>query len=81
MSKALLHDSIERALRTALQAGAAAVLAVWLEAGSFADIDWTVVWQVLVFATGASLLMAIVGSRTGNPDSGSVLNPEADSSP
>ena len=69
-------DTVERVLRTAVQAGAAAVLAVWIEAGSFADIDWTVVWQVFVFASGASLLMAIATKNVGsNSDSASVLPP------
>lgn len=71
-----IKDTIERVVRTAIQAGAAAVLAVWIEAGSFADIDWTVVWQVFVFAAGASLLMALASKPIGDSNSASVLPPE-----
>lgn len=64
-------DTIERVVRTAIQAAAAAVLAVWIEAGSFGEIDWNVVWQVAVFAAGASVLMALaskpIGSNTDSP--------------
>lgn len=66
-------DTIERVVRTAIQAAAAAVLAVWIEAGSFNAIDWNVVWQVAVFAAGLSVLMALAGKPVGsNPDSPSV---------
>lgn len=68
-------DTLERVVRTALQAAGAAVLAVWIEAGSFGNIDWTVVWQVAVFAAGASLLMAVAAMKVGSPDSASVLSP------
>lgn len=67
-------DTVERVVRTAIQAAAAAVLAVWIEAGSFANIDWTVVWQVAVFAAGASLLMALASMRVGDSDSASLLS-------
>lgn len=67
-------DTIERVVRTAIQAAAAAVLAVWIEAGSFGSIDWNVVWQVAVFASGLSVLMALAGKPLGsNTDSPSVL--------
>jgi hypothetical protein len=69
-------DTVERVVRTAIQAAAAAVLAVWIEAGSFDNIDWTVVWQVAVFAAGASLLMALASMKIGDPNSASVLPPE-----
>jgi Zn finger protein HypA/HybF involved in hydrogenase expression len=72
---AYIKDVIERVVRTAIQAGAAAVLAVWIEAGSFDQIDWTVVWQVFVFAAGASLLMALAAKPIGDPNSASVLPP------
>jgi hypothetical protein len=69
-------DTVERVVRTAIQAAAAAVLAVWIEAGSFDNIEWTVVWQVAVFAAGASLLMALASMKIGDPNSASVLPPE-----
>jgi hypothetical protein len=69
-------DTVERVVRTAIQAAAAAVLAVWIEAGSFDNIEWTVVWQVAVFAAGASLLMALASMKVGDPNSASVLPPE-----
>ncbi|GIV03630.1 MAG: hypothetical protein KatS3mg015_2460 [Fimbriimonadales bacterium] len=67
-------DTIERVVRTAVQAAAAAVLAVWIEAGSFDRIDWQVVWQVAVFAAGAALLTALASMRVGDPDSASLLS-------
>jgi hypothetical protein len=66
-------DTVERTIRTAVQAAAAAVLAVWIEAGSFDRIDWTVVWQVAVFAAGASVLTALAARPVGDSDSASVL--------
>ena len=67
-------DTLERVIRTAIQAAAAAVLAVWIEAGSFGNIDWTVVWQVAVFASGAFLLMALAAMKAGSSeDNASVL--------
>lgn len=68
-------DTAERVARTAIQAAAAAVLAVWIAAGSFDQIDWTVVWQVAVFAAGASVLMALASKPIGDPESPSVLPP------
>jgi len=68
-------DVIERTIRTAIQAAAAAVFAVWIQAGSFGQIEWSVVWQVAVFAAGASLLMALAAKPIGDPNSASVLPP------
>lgn len=68
-------DTIERVIRTMIQVAAAAVLVLWVDAGSFSNIDWSVMWQVAVYASGLSLLMAIAGKSIGdNPDSGSVLS-------
>jgi len=67
-------DSLERVLRTTIQVAAAAVLALWIQAGSFSSLDWTALWQVAVFAAGLSLLMAIAGKQTGDPDNGSFLS-------
>ena len=69
-------DVIERTIRTAIQAAAAAVFAVWIQAGSFDQIEWSVVWQVAVFAAGASLLMALAAKPIGDPNSASYLPPE-----
>jgi hypothetical protein len=74
-------DTIERVVRTTIQAAAAAVLAVWIEAGSFGNIDWNVVWQVALYAAGLSLLMALAAKPIGDPDSPSVLPPEEGDSP
>ena len=81
MSKAALFDALERTVRTALQVTAAAVLALWIDSGSFSEIDWNTLWQVAAYASGLSFLMALAGTKTGNADNGSVLTPEADSSP
>jgi hypothetical protein len=69
------RDTIERVARTVVQAAAAAVLALWIQAGSFDQIDWSTLWQVAVFAGGAALLTAIVAKPVGDSDSASFLNP------
>ena len=66
-------DTAERVIRTAIQAGAAAILALWISAGSWDAIDWNDVWKVGVFAAGLSLLMALAGKPVGDKDSGSIL--------
>lgn len=68
-------DTIERTIRTAIQVSAAAVLALWIEAGSFSGIDWTVMWQAALFAAGLSVLMALAGKQIGDSESPSVLSP------
>lgn len=65
------RDAVERVVRTAVQAAAAAVLALWIQAGSFDKLDWTAVWQVAVFAAGASLLTAVAAKSSGSSDSAS----------
>ena len=74
MTKAAWFDVIERTVRTAIQVTAAAVLALWIDAGSFGSIDWNVMWQVAAYAAGLSFLMALAGTRTGDSSTGSVLN-------
>lgn len=69
-------DALERVARTTVQVSAAAVLALWIQAGSWSNIDWTAVWQTAVFAAGLSLLMAIAGKQSGSPDDGSFVNPK-----
>lgn len=72
MSKTL--DTIERTVRTVVQASAAAILALWIQAGSFDKLDWHAMWQVAVFAGGFTVLTAIAGSHTGSSDSTSFLD-------
>lgn len=67
-------DAIERTVRTTIQVTAAAVLALWIQAGSFGNIDWTALWQTAVFAAGLSLLMALAGRRVGSNDDGSFID-------
>ena len=70
-------DTVERVLRTTVQTSAAAVLAVWIEAGSFNEIEWSVIWQVAAFAAGLTVLMALAGKGIGGDgDTGSVLPPK-----
>lgn len=70
-------DTLERTARTAAQASAAAVLALWIQAGSFNELDWSAMWQVAVFATGFTFLTALAGKTTGDPNSASLLSPDA----
>jgi hypothetical protein len=63
MSKTL--DTIERTVRTVVQAAAAAILALWVQAGSFDKLDWSAMWKVAVFAGGFTVLTALVGGRNG----------------
>lgn len=64
-------DALERIIRTVVQASAAAVLALWIQAGSFSALDWTAVWQVALFAAGFTLLTALAGKSAGSPDDAS----------
>jgi ABC-type enterobactin transport system permease subunit len=68
---AFSKDAIERTARTVVQSAAAAVLALWIQAGSFSELDWSTVWQVAVFAAGFTILTALAGKSTGSPDSAS----------
>ena len=65
------RDAIERVVRTVVQAALAAVLAVWVSAGSFSDIDWNTVWQVALYAGGLALLTALAAKGAGNRDDAS----------
>jgi hypothetical protein len=58
-------DALERTARTIVQAAAAAVLALWIQAGSFSALDWTAVWQTALFAAGFTLLTALAGKGLG----------------
>lgn len=69
-------DTLERTVRTAVQSAAAAILALWIQAGSFGELDWSAMWQVAVFAVGFTLLTAIAAKPVGDPDSASLLKPE-----
>lgn len=68
---AFSKDAVERTIRTVVQSSAAAVLALWIQAGSFSELDWTAVWQVALFAAGFTLLTALAGKGTGSPDDAS----------
>lgn len=65
------RDAIERVLRTVIQAALAAILAVWVSAGSFGNIDWNTVWQVALYAGGFALLTALAGSQVGSKNDAS----------
>lgn len=65
------RDAIERTARTVLQSAAAAVLALWIQAGSFGELDWSAVWQVALFAAGFTVLTALAGKQSGSPDNAS----------
>lgn len=64
-------DVLERTARTIVQVTAAAVLALWIQAGSFTNLDWTALWQTAVFAAGMSVLMGLAGKGFGSPDDAS----------
>mgnify|MGYP002637507413 CR=1 FL=1 len=66
-------DTIERTVRTIIQAAAAAVLALWIQAGSFAALDWSAVWQTALFAAGFTLLTALAGRQVGDDTNASLL--------
>lgn len=67
-------DTLERTVRTAIQAAAAAVLALWVQAGSFDEIDWNAMWQVALFAAGFTVLSALATKNAGSSsDTPSVL--------
>jgi hypothetical protein len=69
------RDALERVVRTVVQAAVAAVLAVWISAGSFGGIDWNTVWQVALYAGGLALLTALAARQTGDKDSASFQPP------
>jgi len=71
MSRNYVIDAVERTARTTVQAAAAAVLATWVAAGSWSAIDWSVVWQVALFAAGFTVLTALAGSRVGSKEDAS----------
>lgn len=64
-------DALERIARTVVQSAAAAVLALWIQAGSFSNLDWDAVWQVALFAAGFTFLTALAGKTTGDPNTAS----------
>jgi hypothetical protein len=67
-------DTLERVVRTVVQAALAAVLALWVSAGSFDKIDWSACWQVALYAGGLALLTALAAKPVGDPDSASFLD-------
>lgn len=64
-------DAIERLVRTVVQVAAGVALALFIDAGNIADMDWTLLWQSVVFAAIATVLTALAGKTTGSPDSAS----------
>lgn len=66
-------DVLERTVRTVIQASAAAILALWIQAGSFSKLDWNAMWQVAVFSAGFTVLTALAAKPVGDPTSASVL--------
>lgn len=62
-------DAIERTVRTVVQASAAAILALWIQAGSFDKLDWDAMWKVAVFSGGFTILTAVVGGSKGDTTS------------
>jgi len=65
------RDAVERVARTVIQAGLGAILAVWIQAGSWSDIDWNTIWQVGLYAGVLALLMALGAKGVGSPDNAS----------
>lgn len=70
---AFSRDTIERTVRTAVQSAAAAILALWIQAGSFGELDWSAMWQVALFSAGFTVLTAVAARPVGNTDSASLL--------
>ena len=73
---AFSRDTIERTARTVVQSSAAAILALWIQAGSFGELDWSAMWQVAVFSAGFTVLTAVAAKPVGDPSSASLLKPE-----
>ena len=69
-------DAIERTIRTVIQSSAAAVLALWFQAGSFGQLDWSAVWQVAVFSAGFTVLTALAGKGVGSSADASFVSPK-----
>jgi hypothetical protein len=66
-------DTLERTARTVMQSSAAAILALWIQAGDFSKLDWSAMWQVAVFSAGFTVLTALAAKPVGDGDSASVL--------
>lgn len=75
-----LKDTIERVVRTIVQASAGAVL-LYLTGvigdGGWDAIDWDVAWKAGAAAGLLSLLTALAAKKVGDPDSASLLPPPA----
>lgn len=65
------RDTVERVLRTVVQAVVGAVLAVVVGSGGWDAISWDVVWKTGAFAGLVALLTAIAAQRSGSSDSAS----------
>jgi hypothetical protein len=64
-------DAVERLARTVVQVAASVALALFIDAGNIADMDWTLLWQAVAFAAIATVLTALAGKTTGSPDDAS----------
>lgn len=74
-----IRDTIERTVRTAVQASAGAVLAYLtgiVGEGGWDAIEWGAAWKVGAFAALLTVLTAAAAKQVGNPDSASVLTDE-----
>ncbi len=65
------RDALERLVRTVIQVAAGVALALFIDAGNIADMDWTLLWQSVVFAAIATVLTALAGKTAGSPDDAS----------
>jgi hypothetical protein len=65
-------DLIERTVRTFVQAFGAAALALWIDAGSWGGIDWSLVLQTGVYAGIGAVLFALFSKPVGDTNSASL---------
>jgi hypothetical protein len=65
-------DLLERTLRTFVQAFGGAMLALWIDAGSWDGIEWSLVLQTGVYAGIGAVLFALFSKPIGNTDTASL---------
>jgi hypothetical protein len=68
-----VRDTIERTVRTVVQASVAAILAVVVGSGGWDAISWDVVWKTGAFAGLVAVLTALAAKPAGSPDDASFL--------
>lgn len=71
-------DTVERTVRTIVQAVVGAVLAVVVGSGGWDAISWDVVWKTGAFAGLVAVLMALAGKSAGSPDDASFIDKGGD---